>query len=146
MRHCWFTRMLYCPLRSPRSFSSRLPGGTVRSSRTSAASRISNFRSAARCVGGIEAPGTLPSPHSLGVLVRERSQHRHKNNVKRYAGSLVTSGWREVHGCGGGRNDSEWLHRLEPGFRGMISWLCGTLGTAPIGVLTGGLPRSVLAG
>ena len=45
-------RMLYCPSRSPRSFSSRFPGGTRRSSSDSAASRSNNLRSAGRCTGG----------------------------------------------------------------------------------------------
>src|SRR5436190_16516594 len=41
--------MLYCRRRSAPSFSSRLPGGIFKSSSVSAASRISNFRCAARC-------------------------------------------------------------------------------------------------
>ena len=52
MRHCWFTLMLYCPERSPCSFSSRLPGGIPASSRVSAASRINSLRSAARWCAG----------------------------------------------------------------------------------------------
>src|SRR5713226_2400618 len=54
-------RMLYWPLRSPTSFSSRLPGGTRRSSTVSAASRRSNFRKAARriCRENFDLPTRL---------------------------------------------------------------------------------------
>ena len=41
--------MLYCPTRSPRSRSSRFPGGTRRSLSVSAASMINNLRFAIRC-------------------------------------------------------------------------------------------------
>src|SRR5579875_950712 len=52
IRHCWLTRMLYWPARSPASFSSRCPGGTRRSASTSAASSMASLRQAARCSGG----------------------------------------------------------------------------------------------
>src|SRR5579875_1794431 len=43
--------MLYCPLRSPVSFSKRLPSGTSRSVNASAASSIASLRQATRCTG-----------------------------------------------------------------------------------------------
>ena len=48
MRHWSLTRMLCRPARSPRSFSSRFPGGTRRSSRDRAAWRMSSLRCASR--------------------------------------------------------------------------------------------------
>ena len=44
--------MLCCPARSPRSRSSRLPGGTRRSSSPTAASSIRSFRRATLCTSG----------------------------------------------------------------------------------------------
>src|ERR1700682_4629209 len=54
-------RMLYWPLRSPTSFSSRLPGGIRRSSTVSVASRRSNVRKAARriCRENFDLPTRL---------------------------------------------------------------------------------------
>jgi hypothetical protein len=48
IRHWSFTRTLCCPLRSPRSFSSRFPGGTNRSASDWAASSNTNLRSMTR--------------------------------------------------------------------------------------------------
>ena len=92
MRHCWFTRTLCCPLRSPRSFSNRLPGGTLRSSRTSAASRISNFRNAARWVlksSLLERSRRQTRSVSLSAndLNTVANITRGVNNVKRYRGA-----------------------------------------------------------
>ena len=46
IRHWSFTRILHCPLRSPRKASRRLPGGARRKSKVAAASSCVNFRSA----------------------------------------------------------------------------------------------------
>ncbi|MGB7160952.1 MAG: hypothetical protein WBD40_23020 [Tepidisphaeraceae bacterium] len=47
IRHWSLIRMLYCPARSPESFSRRFAGGTRRSATNSAASSMSSFRNAA---------------------------------------------------------------------------------------------------
>lgn len=74
IRHCWFTRMLYCPARSPRSFSSRLPGGILASSSVSAASRINSLRSAAYWVfGSSRRECSRRQTRSVSLSANERS-------------------------------------------------------------------------
>jgi plasmid stability protein len=73
IRHCWLTRMLCCPLRSRTGFSRRLPGGIRRSPKRSAASRISSFRSAARCVDASNLlDRSLLQIRSVSLLANER--------------------------------------------------------------------------
>ena len=83
MRHCWFTLMLYCPQRSPRSFSSRLPGGILASSRVSAASNINSLRSAARWVcWSSRRERSRRQTRSVSLSAKERSTNQY--NATRY--------------------------------------------------------------
>jgi hypothetical protein len=83
MRHCWFTLMLYCPARSPRNFSSRLPGGILASSRVSAASNINNLRSAARWVcWSSRCERSRRQTRSVSLSAKERSTSQY--NATRY--------------------------------------------------------------
>ena len=64
-RHCWFTRMLYCPARWPESFSRRLLGGMRKSAKSLAASNIWSFlKSALRQVGGTRLGSDAPSQNA----------------------------------------------------------------------------------
>jgi hypothetical protein len=68
--------MLCCPARSAASFSSRFPGGTVRSARVSAASSIASFRQAARCKGGSSFRDRLRRQMaSVSLSRKDRSTH-----------------------------------------------------------------------
>src|ERR1700674_274006 len=80
-------RMLYCPLRSPRNFSSRLPGGHFKSGSSSAASSIPNFRFVTSAGG---EPRVLPVRQISSVarlaklLITILIITTFVNNVKRY--------------------------------------------------------------
>jgi len=83
------TRMLYCPARSPTSFSRRLPGGTRRSPSDCAASKSNNFRSALRWRGRANLlPGSRRKRRSVSVSRKPRIMPAivtgRANNVKRY--------------------------------------------------------------
>jgi len=98
MRHCWLTRMLYCPARLPLNFSNRLAGGTLKSSNLSTASRISSFSLTLRwiSVGKTRDASRLKS-FSVSLLAKVLIIFliitQSSNNVKRY-GCFVT---RPVH-------------------------------------------------
>src|SRR3989442_4659934 len=80
-------RMLYCPCRSPRSFSSRLPGGHFKSLTSTAPSSIASFRFV-MLAGG--EPLVLPVRQISAVcwlaklLITNRIITDDVNNVKRY--------------------------------------------------------------
>lgn len=73
MRHCLFTRMLYCPARSPLNFSSQFDGGTRNESICVAAAIISSFRAATRCTSRDHRREYRPS-NSASVC-------RHRNDL-----------------------------------------------------------------
>ena len=113
-------RMLYCPARSPRSFSSRLPGGTRRSSRDSAASSISSLRSAGRRTDGEnDFTGSRRKSRSVSLSpndwIIQPTLTSRPNNVKRHAQS---------------REDTHSPNALDNGDRGVDSPF--TIGAAEV--------------
>ena len=95
IRHCSLTRMLYCPRRSPLNVSSRLPGGTLRSSSRKAASSTMSF-ALARCWICIGMPRTAWPTKIAALRLSAKLLITNQRNDNRYDQSRV-SGPEAVH-------------------------------------------------
>ncbi len=87
IRHCSLTRILWKPCQSPRSASSRLPGGERRSSRVRAALTISSLR---------RATGTTSAGKLRTRLVR---LPWYRSAVARSPNEAITFARYRMHGC-----------------------------------------------
>src|SRR5688500_1962971 len=82
--------MLYCPARSPANFSSRLPGGTRKSSSAVAASSWTNLRRTARWnERGIRLTTSRLKRRSVCSSAKQRIMGRDDNGVRYYGQALL---------------------------------------------------------